>query len=760
MISLINVHFVRPKFSWTRMLLLGTCCRTSIKVKSFSLMETPCHIQFPRQSLLEKFTESLVFSARFWFLLMISCFKKNISAFVSEKEILGSKNNIGMVQMYATSILPSCVFRPRCGVFTEFCKHNLCGCGNEQYSSSLKLAVPISDFVSHCERLWVNILLEIQNGSNVVEKKNCSSRWSCEGKSYCRMVRKFMSSKEIGIVLIGSLQISPMSGRLQLIDATGSIDVVIPDFPSNCDVRSIYEVRTYSIVLEGLPAVVGDLGFCKSKAFSCRDIFYSVQGERQIKPTAIYLHFHMADTTCLNETLKLPFKEGSFDDHIEIQGGLFQLVLVTHKFPAVRDFIGEPIISKKSSLFAEAIVLPWNLLLEDAQVTDDAHLDAPTEHSRRDYSGNLPNKRPKHDHISSLASTSTSNQNRRMDEEFLDRGFCNGRRHKNFALANGIQYKVLVRSCKNGTVARTGSLRCSNSDAMDGVNGKSNAQKVLLEFKSETLRLYELLQVGICYMIRYGKEEIPGTGISCGKFLITSQTPMWSFTISADNVLPANELLKNHGYKVASVGNDAVPSKSSTNGELFFFRSPVQEPGNSADVVLHMSADAFSLLKVDIEGSKDKSVKSIGLPIGTIASELQCSRPTESDSSLLRGVLISVHGYVVDVHSFESDNVYKEHLRCDDTGYICQLRSFQGLSGSTCIHISDGFQIVKLHGVLRQHACPIRMGPGVRATFHRVLVGQQALMLTPVIKREEEKRDDKVERLEIRFGHGQGYGLG
>ncbi|MCL7035643.1 hypothetical protein MKW94_007160 [Papaver nudicaule] len=716
MISVINVHFVRPKFSWTRMLLLGTCCRTSIKVQSFSLMETPCHIQFQRQSLLEKFTESLVFTARFWFLLMISCFKKNISAFVSEKEILGSKSKIGMVQMYATSILPLNVFRPRCGVFTEFCKHNLCGCGNEQHSRSLKLAVPISDFVSHCERLWVNMLLEIQNGSNVVEKKNGLSRWSCVGKSYCRMVRKIMSSEDIGIVLIGSLQISPMSGRLQLIDATGSIDVVIPDFPSNCDVRSIYEVRTYSIVSEGLPAEVGDLGLCKSMAFPCRDIFHSVQVERQIKPTAIYLHFCMTDTTCLNETLKLPFKAGSFDDHIEIQDGLFQLVLVTHKFPAVRDFLGEPIISKKSSLFAEAIVLPWSLLLEDAQVTD-AHLDAPKEHSRRDYSGNLPNKRPKHDHISSVASTSTSNLNRRMDGEFLDKGFCNDRRHKNSALANGIQYEVLVRSCKIGSLAKTGSLWCSNSDAMNGINGKSNAQKVLLEFKSETLRLYELLQVGICYMIRYGKEEIPGTVnyLSCGKFLITSQTPMWSFTISADNVLPANELLKNHGHKVASVGNDAVPSKY---------------PGNSADVILHMSADAFSLLKVDIEGLKDKSVKAIGLSvdtanislsIGTIASELQCSRPTESESRLPRGVLISVHGYVVDIHCFESDN----------TG-ICQLRSIQGLSGSTCIHISDGCQIVKLHGVLSQHASPIGMGPGVRATFYRVLVGQQALMLTPV----------------------------
>ncbi|KAI3988698.1 hypothetical protein MKX01_027062 [Papaver californicum] len=755
MISVINVHFVRPKFSWTRMLLLGTCCKTSIKVKSFSLMETPCHIQLQMQSLLDKFIESLVFSARFWLLLMISCFKKNISSFVSEKEILGSKNKIGMVQMYATSILPPYVFRPQCGVFKEFCKHNICGCVDEQYCSSLILAVPISNFVSHCKHLWVNMLLEIQNGSNMVEKKNCLSLWSCEGKSYCRMLRRIMSSEDTGIVLIGSLQISPFSGRLQLIDATGSIDVVIPDFPSDCDVRSVYEVRTYSIVLEGLPAEVGDLDFSKSKPFSWRDIFHHVQVEKEIKPAAIYLHFCMTDTTCLNETLNHPFKTDSFDNLMEIQDGLFHLVLVTHKFPAVRDFLGEPIISKKSSLFAEAIVLPWNLLLEEAQVTD-SHVDALEEHIRKDYSGNLPNKRPKHDHKSSLASTSTSNEDRRIlgnksfgcpiDGEFSYKGFGGDSRHKNFALVNEIQFEVLVRSYKKGRLARTGSLICTNSDAMDGVISKANRQKVLLEFKSETLRMYELLQVGVCYLIRYDNEEIPGTVnyfkyISCGKFLITSQTPIWSFSVSSDKVLPASEVQKRHEFKMASVGNDAVPSKCSTSSELFFLRSPVQDPGNCTDVILHMSADAFGRLKVDIEGSKEKSIKSIALFVDTanisfclktMAFELQYFRPTELDGRLPRGTLLSVHGYVVDVHSFESDYVHNEHLRCGDGGDICQLKSFRGLSGSTCIHISDGCQIVKLRGSLSQHAYPIGMGPGIRATFHRVLVGEQALILTPV----------------------------
>lgn len=39
-----------------------------------------------------------------------------------------------------------------------------------------------------------------------------------------------------------SIQVSPSSGRLQLVDATGSIDVLIPDLPSTWNTHSIYEV--------------------------------------------------------------------------------------------------------------------------------------------------------------------------------------------------------------------------------------------------------------------------------------------------------------------------------------------------------------------------------------------------------------------------------------------------------------------------------------------------------------------------------------
>lgn len=37
-------------------------------------------------------------------------------------------------------------------------------------------------------------------------------------------------------------QVSQSSGRMLLVDATGSIDVIIPDLPSSMNINNIYEV--------------------------------------------------------------------------------------------------------------------------------------------------------------------------------------------------------------------------------------------------------------------------------------------------------------------------------------------------------------------------------------------------------------------------------------------------------------------------------------------------------------------------------------
>ncbi|KAK2992317.1 hypothetical protein RJ640_020310, partial [Escallonia rubra] len=145
-VSARNVHLVNPKFSWMKIVILGACFRTSIILKSFSPMEAGCRIHSYSQSLLGKFINSLAFSARLWAVLLISCFRKKFAGILSEKEILGSKHLLCSWSKEKAFRVPLS-YRIRSsllqhGVFTEFCKHDLCGCGDEPDHGHQKLVSP------------------------------------------------------------------------------------------------------------------------------------------------------------------------------------------------------------------------------------------------------------------------------------------------------------------------------------------------------------------------------------------------------------------------------------------------------------------------------------------------------------------------------------------------------------------------------------------------------------------------------------------
>eukprot|EP00268_Persea_americana_P000491 TRINITY_DN10165_c0_g1_i8.p2 TRINITY_DN10165_c0_g1~~TRINITY_DN10165_c0_g1_i8.p2 ORF type:complete len:157 (+),score=26.20 TRINITY_DN10165_c0_g1_i8:434-904(+) len=128
------------------------------------------------------------------------------------------------------------------GLFKEFCKHDLGCCGNETSFDPPKLAVPISNFVSECQAMWVTLFPQMLKDAKTIGTNHCASLPSCEGKSYSRKTRRIVSSEDLGVVLMGTLKICPTSGRFQLVDATGSMDVVIPDLLSNGNVGKLYEV--------------------------------------------------------------------------------------------------------------------------------------------------------------------------------------------------------------------------------------------------------------------------------------------------------------------------------------------------------------------------------------------------------------------------------------------------------------------------------------------------------------------------------------
>lgn len=82
----------------------------------------------------------------------------------------------------------------------------------------------------------------------------------------------FSFSSDHGFVL--TFQVSPYSGRLQLVDMTGSIDVIVPDLSLNWSANSIYEV------------IINDSSTSHSPSFCCElRLVSGIEGATHLFPT-------------------------------------------------------------------------------------------------------------------------------------------------------------------------------------------------------------------------------------------------------------------------------------------------------------------------------------------------------------------------------------------------------------------------------------------------------------------------------------------
>ncbi|GLT57904.1 hypothetical protein SLA2020_308410 [Shorea laevis] len=727
-ISVRNVHFVNPKFSWTKMLILGSCFKTSIIVESFSPLETGCLTVSQSQSLLGKFIESLAFSTRLWALLIISCFRKMFSGMLSEKEILGSKHNVGLVQKYSSLHLPSSTFQARNGVFREFYKHESSSCQSQPNAGNLKLVVPISTFIHHCEAMWVKALLQSEDTSPVL----------CQGKSYKRLKRITFQSEDISITLVGSLKVSPSSGRLQLVDVTGSIDVIIPDLPSTWNPNSIFEIVDYGLIVEGIPEPVNSSKLIQNKSFSCRSIFHYLPLARG-RNLAIFLYFHLSNATSRNLPLypsvdcKANFKE--------IEKGTFHLIRITHKFPLLQKFKGDLAISKRSSMFVEAIVLPWYLFLDARE--KNIYPDKVSRDKLNCVSENCqsPHKRHKIDHASSrvLDPSLTDNfgaaGNKMRNCTYEEAG--EEQRCLNSSFSDEIPCVATIRGVKDYSLVCSGILYCTKANIKIDVNCNSNV-KVLLELNNESSFNYQLLQIGGYFMIKHNIEDpfcnvkdsdrIPGV-----KIIMTSTTPMWSISFSSE-VPPSDKSIHDPSFQDSLLSNDFVLPSDQTELQL-------KASGDSSipfsDVCLYVSRDVIGHLK-ELEESLIRPATSL-----EETSKLSTCSCTMATASLLSsgpgsnclfsgGNLISVCGDVIAVHTFD-EGTADTYLSTEGSGDLSHFR-FSHKSSTYCIHVSMAHQTVRISGSLGKSRYPTGFGPGINATFHRIIEmgAPDKLMLTPV----------------------------
>ncbi|PSS31397.1 CST complex subunit like [Actinidia chinensis var. chinensis] len=743
-VSMRNVHFVKPKFCWTKILVLGACFKTSISLKSFSPIETGCCTYSQSQSLLGKFINSLAFSVRLWVLLLVSSFRKKFTGILTDKHILGSKHKEGLAQSYATSHLPSSVFQSRHGVFREYCKHDSCGCGNEPNYDKLKLVVPISNFISHCEATWMKLLLEGETDSDLMNNNEKYSRLSCEGLTYSQSTRRVLHNEDIGVILLGSVKISTSSGRLQLIDATGSIDVIVPDLPSTWNIDNIYEVNEFTLVMEGIPERGDCMGLNLNESLLCRNIFSCIPLVRKLN-LEIYLLYYFRDTKFRNRPFYFCIKnKGNIE---ELQSGRFPLLLVAHKYPAQQKFQGEQVISKSSSRFAEALILPWDLFLRGKDLhTSPTKVapDFPNESKHHDASRNyrecVPSKRYKIDQASSRdLSSGLSGCGHKL---YSLRNSCftstsSYQEQKCLNLSSPSEIPCFVTS-HDQCLASSGILCRSKANAKVSFGCKTSAHKVLLEFKDENFCKYELLRVRDYYIMKHHQEDILCTSedindVTCGKVIITSGTHLWSLSFSSDEVLQNTNLSHLPVFADTFVSSNEAISDCSQQNELPPVRLNVDCPEIHPDIYIHLSTDVASFLKEELMAAVEGLLKPyVSLEEVTdtccngtmMTGSVQSSGTSEPEFNLPEGNLISFHGHVLTVHS--------TNLRHKSPIDVHWAKIFQ-VTNRVCIHVLVDQHIVRIFGALSKHAYPIGFGPGIHATFHRILVvsGQNVLFLTP-----------------------------
>ncbi|XP_023637465.1 CST complex subunit CTC1 isoform X2 [Capsella rubella] len=641
-----NVHFMNTKFSWGEVLILGACFKTSITVEFFSPFKTSCLVGSCRQNSLSRFIESLSFPARFWTLLVRSCFQK-FDGIPSDKEISRSCQKDEMTKMYAESQIPPSMFQPRGGIFSEFCMHESCGCNSETPDFNLKLVMPISSFVHHYKVILNELLSQIKKKFSA---NNFLSHSSSTWERYNHTNMKTLGSDDIGVILLGKLKIS-LPGRLQLHDRTSSIDVLTPELLSDRNVCRICEISDYYLNMEGLPESMPHMPILQN-SLRCGSV---------VNPTPLAIENTLTVRFSLSlgtGSCKHVFGHNSLDwrhDLNEFKGGMFHLFRVTHKYPILKN--GHPGMPDCTSVFIEAVVLPWELICS-----------ATEEHDT--FEEIRPHKRCK-----------TNNGLRREGA---------------LSVPHEIPCQMTIRCASSHCLVSAATL----SNLKENKTGNMlSAKRVLLEFIPECSNYYAL-QIGGCYLMKHGTDDPFCVGRSCisnnDKINFRPETRLWSVEFFFDDDLT-------HDGSV-----DVYPLVSSQPSLAVEQHVSSSQPCSDVSLLLPYDAKGpFSVFLKDLEelnkpfatGKDSDNISCCTQSETTMQAEP--SRVPPSNRLFPEGNLATFRGDVVAV----------EAVTC----------SVIDVSSGYCINVLVNHQIVKIFGPLLRHAYLTGFGPGASATFYRIL---------------------------------------
>ncbi|KXG35529.1 hypothetical protein SORBI_3002G187600 [Sorghum bicolor] len=670
-VSIKNFRATCLNFAWTRIVLLATCCKTCITVNYFSLVDSKNHLKAENKGLLGTFVDSLEMPARFWMLLLISCFKQKFTKLFSDKEILGSQNKQGVVHAYATKILPS-KCQPQESLIMKFCRHN---CGSLSLGSKLegcKLAIPFSNLLFESESLWISSMLKLWNGSEEVGK---SQGFLCDGFSYTSSTRRLISSEDLSFVLVGSIKTSPLSGRLQLVDSTGCIDIFIPDLPPNESLYGIYEIVNYKLALEGPVAYVDH--YDVADPLSCKAVFQKLPYKKRLQHLNIYVIVQWRELIHIGPPLSIP-------SYIYSRARLFHLLKLSHVFPVNSNIQCQ---NMSGSLYAEAVILPYVLRF----IGQDEFLEH-AEGFIMSHSTLLGN---------SEASVAKS---------------C-----------------IIPCSLSFGSTKLCGTLVSTYSSGSEGtvlnepiVQRREYSSRILLEFKMGSFMKYQFPRINGSYILQCPSGSFSCTMGSCGcvrggKVSIDSQDRLWSFAITIDGTINMKGSIGDQSIGGTSVKMDELFSRNIIHDELRLVQ-PWNDFYRNSYFHLDFSCEALSkkmeeyntichvLNGLCASSSEVLSVSScvdIMMPkVASVSANFKTKEVGHGD--------LSVQGKIENIHP----------LVCKWERCVPGNEKY-----SLCIHIADNNHAVCIRGYSNKHST-VGIGPGATATFHRIRLKQHGLWLT------------------------------
>ncbi|XP_051187387.1 CST complex subunit CTC1 isoform X2 [Lolium perenne] len=605
-ISVKKLRLVRLKFAWTTVVLLGTCSKTSITINSFSLMDSKFHMRAENKGLSGKYLNSLDLSARFWTLLLTSCFKQKFKLGY-EKEIWGSKNKQGLAHIYAAKVLSSRGFEPQHDVLVKFCNHN------------------------------------------------CDIKSSGSNLEACKLI-------------------SSLPRRLQLVDDTGCIDIVVPDLPPNVCLDGIYEINDCKLALEGPVAYLDHYGV--SDPLSCKAVFQNLSFRKKLHHLKIFVIVNWSELSRIGPSSEISSQTNN-------RGRLFHLLKLSHIFPAINNHQD----TRGPSMYAEAMILPYNLKFTGQ---DDCI-----------------------EHAESFRMSST-------------RSLCDSKvpMEKPCYIPCSLSFR---------TTSLSGTLVSSYSCGSDGTilidtscEEQGCPSRILLEFKEGRLLEYQLLRIGGYYLLECPSDSssfaIKGCGcFQCSKISLDSQDKLWSLAISFNR----NGNIK-QGIVDQYTGEVDQPfSRNTFHNEIRLVQS-WNNFHQHLDFLLKFYCEAVSgeMEEYNALCSVLNGLCSYSIEVITVSSctdIMMREKPFGSSNlqseKLVQGDLISLHGKVENIHSHD----------CKDRRLTPGNEAH-----NICIHLADDNQTVRLRGYLSKHCYPVGIGRGASVTFHRVLLTRHELLLTPV----------------------------